>query len=242
MGLKSADGATNRQARAISSAVLKRVAGMLWVAAWMPILGNAAEIFSEFPDTIHAGERYVIYSHGLIVEGEDPKPRHPQFGIYDFPAIKQALFEGGSFNLIAQHRPKNTQISAYVEGLAAWIRRLVSAGVKPSRITLIGFSRGGQITALTASRLASLGLNTAILGACTKGDIPHDPPLVLGGQVLSIYETSDQFGSCAKLAQRSSLESFEELAIATGERHGAFFEPRPEWLTPLKAWIARTNR
>jgi hypothetical protein len=26
----------------------------------------------------------VIYSHGLIVEGDDPRPVHPEYGVYDF--------------------------------------------------------------------------------------------------------------------------------------------------------------
>jgi hypothetical protein len=66
--------------------------------------------------------------------------------------------------------------------------------------------------------------------------------LVLGGNLLSIYETSDQLGSCAKLAARSHLASFKEVAISTGKGHGAFFQPLDAWLQPLKAWIAETNR
>ena len=30
-----------------------------------PLSGGAADIYAHFPDTIHANERYVIYSHGL---------------------------------------------------------------------------------------------------------------------------------------------------------------------------------
>ena len=56
----------------------------------VPVSSRAVEIYDTFPDTVHAGERYVIYSHGMIVEGDDPKPISPQYGQYDFPAIKQA--------------------------------------------------------------------------------------------------------------------------------------------------------
>jgi hypothetical protein len=66
----------------------------------VPISSRAVEIYDRFPDAIHANERYVIYSHGFIVEGDDPKPISPQYGQYDFPAIKQALFTEGGFNLI----------------------------------------------------------------------------------------------------------------------------------------------
>jgi hypothetical protein len=60
--------------------------------------------------------------------------------------------------------------------------------------------------------------------------------------VLSIYETSDELGSCATLAARSHLTSFKEVAISTGKTHGAFFQPLPQWVKPLKTWISRTNR
>jgi hypothetical protein len=211
----------------------------------IPVSARAVEIYDNFPDNIHASERYVIYSHGLIVEGNNPRPISPKYGQYDFPGITQALFNGGGFNLIAYQRPKNADFAAYVETLKSWVHRLIQAGVAPSRITLVGFSRGGQLTAYASSDLASIGINTALLAICQNGDFDRDPPgahLILGGNLLSIYETSDQLGSCAKLAARSHLTAFKEVAISTGNGHGAFFQPRNDWLKPLKAWIAETNR
>jgi hypothetical protein len=149
------------------------------------------------------------------------------------------LFESGEFNLIAHHRPKGTDVEAYVDcTLESWVRRLVAAGVASEHITLVGFSRGAQLTARASSRLRTLGVGTALMGVCSEGDFA---PVVLGDPVLSIYETTDVVGSCAGLARRSGLKSFEEIAISTGKRHGAFYRPLPEWLVPLKAWIARTN-
>jgi hypothetical protein len=207
----------------------------------VPISGRAVEIYDRFPNTVQAGERYVIYSHGLIVEGDDPKPISPQYGVYDFPAIKQALFDAGGFNLIAFQRPKSSD-DAYADTLKTWVRRLLAAGVKPSRITLVGFSRGAQLTALASNDLASEGINTALLAICEDGDVSHAPGLILGGNLLSIYERSDQLGSCRKLSARSHLKAFKEIAISTGKKHGAFFQPLPQWVGPLKAWIAQTNR
>ena len=213
----------------------------LALLALAPIGSGAVEIYAKFPDALHAGERYVIYSHGMIVEGDDPKPISPLYGQYDFPAIKQALFKAGGFNLIAYQRPKSSDDS-YADTLKSWVRRLLDAGVKPSRITLVGFSRGAGLTALASSGLAAEGINTALLAICEDGDVAQMPGLVLGGNLLSIYETSDELGSCRKLTVRSHLKSFEEVAIATGKKHGAFFQPLPQWTEPLKAWIAKTNR
>jgi hypothetical protein len=199
------------------------------------------QVYADFPKEIHASERYVIYSHGRIVEGNDEKPMSPDFGLYDFPAVRRALFDGGGFNLIAYQRPKDIGMEPSIALLESWVRKLVEAGVKPSRITLVGFSRGGHITARVSANVHDLGINTAILAICQDGDLP-EPRIELGGHVLSVYETTDVVGSCAKLGSRGPLESFEEIAITTGRRHGAFFQPLPEWIMPLKDWIARTNR
>ncbi len=80
----------------------------------IPLSCRAVELYDHFTTAIHAAERYVIYSHGLIVEGTDPRPISPKFGQYEFPAIKQALFSEGDFNLIAYQRPKNTDFDGYV--------------------------------------------------------------------------------------------------------------------------------
>ena len=214
---------------------------LLALIVLIPIGARAVELYDRFPDSIHTGERYVIYSHGLIVEGNDPKPVSPKYGEYDFPAIKRSLFQDGGFNLIAYQRPKSTDDS-YADLLQSWVRRLLDAGVKPSRITLVGFSRGAQLTAMASSGLASAGINTALMAICEDGEVSHASGLNLGGNLLSIYETSDELGSCDKLAARSHLKSFKEVAISTGKKHGAFFQPLPEWIQPLKAWIAKTNR
>jgi pimeloyl-ACP methyl ester carboxylesterase len=206
--------------------------------------GQAVRIYQQFPSDIHPNERYVIFSHGLIAEGEDPHPISPKYGVYAFPEIKAALFKDGGFNLIAVQRKTGVELENHVNQLESWVHRLLDAGVKPSRVTLVGFSRGGQITALASGHLASEGINTALLAICAGGDFAVDsgPPIALGGNFLSIYETSDELGSCAKLADRGHLKSFTEVAISTGKAHGAFFQPRLEWIDPLKAWIAKTNR
>src|ERR1700744_265703 len=98
---------------------------LFWLALCVlfPLSGRAVALYGRFPDSIHANERDLIYSHGLIVEGDDPRPISPKYGQYDFPAIKQALFEGGGFNLIAFQRPKSTDDS-YADTLKSWVRRL----------------------------------------------------------------------------------------------------------------------
>ena len=203
----------------------------------------AGELYELFPENINPDERYVIYSHGLILEGNISRPEHTNYGIYEFRKIKEVILENGGFNLIAHHRPVNTDIDNYVETLVSWVETLVESGVKPSRITLVGFSRGSHLTAFASDKLRDHKINTALLASCMKGNIPVNPPLDLGGNLFSIYETTDVMGTCAQLAQNSrSLESFEEVSITTGQAHGAFFRPLDEWVLPLKQWISKTNR
>lgn len=203
----------------------------------------AVELYTDFPKSINPAENYVFYSHGYIVEGDNPRPVSPQYGVYDFPAIKRVLFEMGGFNLVAEHRPVGTDVSAYVNKLVSWVHTLLDAGVPPTHITLLGFSRGAQLTALASGRLNASGINTVIMAVCSDGDFRADPPLVLGGNVLSIYETTDTVQSCDKLLKRSAATATtREIAITTGKKHGAFYTPQPAWTEPLARWLHLANQ
>ena len=84
----------------------------------------AAAIFERLPTEIHANEKYVFYSHGLIVEGNNPTPTNPRWGLYDFPKVKAAL-ASDKYNLIAYHRAKNTKPRAFARKLAADVNLLI---------------------------------------------------------------------------------------------------------------------
>lgn len=198
---------------------------------------SADALYELFPTEIHPNEKYVFYSHGFIVEGSNETPVHPEYGRYEFPAIKQKLFALGGFNLIAHHRPEGTDVQLYVAQLETWVNRLLEAGVDEKNITLIGFSRGSLLTANASSRFHDTQINTVLMAACFEGDITANPPLRLGGRVLSVYEISDTAGSCEKLAARSDTRSYDEIAIATGKGHGAFYEPVEDWIGPIREWM-----
>lgn len=198
----------------------------------------AGDVYADFPVQIDTHRSYVVYSHGQIVEGDDPRPVHKLWGQYDFPAIISALAENQSFALIAPHRPANTDLEEYVDRLTEWVCRLTDAGVKPENITLVGFSRGGHMTALAADKLKPLNINTALLGTCWQTGVQDQSSITLSGRLFSVYETSDSARSCSKLASRSpQLSSFEEISISTGLEHGAFYIPLSDWVEPLLLWI-----
>jgi hypothetical protein len=196
----------------------------------------AGNIYEQFPETVNASEKYVFYSHGLIVEGDDPTPISPLFGKYEFPQIKQALADDG-YNLIAYHRAKNTEAKAFAKKLVKDVNLLVEKGVKPENITLLGFSRGGVITIRASHYLKSPKVRIGLLAACPR-DIKDGGELRLSGKVYSMFETSDSVRSCQFLIDKSpQVTSFNETATSTGQGHGAFYRPLPEWVVPVKAWL-----
>jgi len=213
---------------------------ILSAASLATLTCNAAEIYNTLPKQINADQHYVFYSHGYIVEGTNASPVNPRWGTYEFPQIKQALSDP-QYTLIATHRAKNTDPLAYARKLSEDIKKLVSNGVSYRNISIIGFSRGGEITALVANQLANSQLNTIILAGCSEF-LSANPHVKLYGNVLSIFETSDGVGSCQFVADRSpKISSFEEIAISTGKEHGAFYTPLRQWVAPVKQWLTRTR-
>ncbi|XOV79032.1 MAG: alpha/beta hydrolase [Aestuariibacter sp.] len=196
----------------------------------------AGSVFSELPQVIDPNARYLFYSHGYIVEGSDAKPEHPRWGVYDFPAILDTLSEFDA-NIIAEHRAAETNPFEHAKKLQKQVQHLIDSGVSEKNISLVGFSRGGFITAITSSYLANKNLNYVILAACTSSLADHDD-VVLYGNILSVYETSDAVGSCEHAVERSAenVVSFTEIAISTGREHGAFYRPIDAWVKPVKNW------
>ncbi len=198
-------------------------------AATSPVAGRA------LPEAIDPRSRYVVYLHGAIVEGDDPRPVSPDFGAYEFEAILRA-FEARGFAVVAHHRPANASPEAWAERTAGDVRTLLDAGVPPSRVTVVGASRGGAIALLAASRLARPELRFVVLGACS--------PALAGlglrpvGRILSIREASDPIGGTCEplLAASPGAADHREIVLDTGLRHGFLFAPRPEWLDPAVAW------
>lgn len=197
---------------------------------------SAEAIHSSFPAQIDTNKRYVFYSHGFIVEGDNPKPVHPRWGVYDFPAVKQAL-KGKDYELIAYHREKASDPFKHVQMLANHARELLKKGVQASDIYFVGFSRGGGITALVSNELQNTEVNYVILAGCS-GLIKSQKQAVLYGRVYSVREKSDKVGSCGFLLNRGGeVPFFQEIVINTGKEHGAFYQPLDAWLKPVLTFI-----
>ena len=186
-------------------------------------------------------KKHVFYLHGAIIEKGDPRPVHPQYGLYDYPAIVSTLSSFG-FHLISEQRDINTDYLSYASKISDQINDLIAKGVQAQNITVIGFSKGAMITVIASSLLKNDDVNFAIIATCGEWYESEEflERLRLRGRILSIYEESDLAGSCHKLANRlPAPSSFTEISISTGKEHAAFFLPRSEWINPVTSWINR---
>ena len=180
--------------------------------------------------------RYLIYLHGRIIEEQGERPTHPDFGTYDYPGVLDALSDAG-FVVMSERRPAGTDVEAYAARVAAQVRDLLAAGVPPDHVTVVGFSKGGGIAIHAASLLDEPDVRFAFLAAC--GDWVFRPDVRVSGRILSVVEASDDLAapSCEPLfATAGTVRQRSEVTIDTGRRHGAFYQPRPEWLAPVVAW------
>ena len=179
----------------------------------------------------------IFYLHGCIIEEEGPQPVHKRFGLYDYPAIVEALGADGA-TVTSEIRDNGTKAHEYAQLIVDQVEDLIASGNAPGGITVVGFSKGGSIAIYTSWLLDHEDVNFVFIAACADW-LSSIPELKISGNIFSIYEKSDTLaGSCASLASRNKdLSSFTELALSTGKEHGTFYLPGEEWVEPLLAWI-----
>jgi hypothetical protein len=159
-----------------------------------------------------------------------------RFGVYDLPALSDALGSRGAV-VISQQRPKDTDYIAFAGSVVSQVEKLVAAGVPEDHIAVVGFSKGGAIALRVSSFLRRPNVRFVLLAGCWRED---EPQVSLTGRVLSIREKSDELAphSCRPLAGRAEKPtSFEEIVIDTGKSHGAFYLPRAVWTKPTLDFV-----
>jgi hypothetical protein len=187
-------------------------------------------------DSQDSGKPYLFYLHGQIIEDQGPEGVSPVHGPYDYHGIIEAFRERG-FEVHSEVRPHGTDPSAYADKVVGQVRELLVQGVDPSRISVVGASKGAVIAMLVSSRLGEGKVRYVLLANCNDWVIrTFDPHLT--GHVLSIYEASDDTGgSCGPLAARSPrLEAYKELRVDTGLGHGLVYRPLDLWVDPATRW------
>jgi acetyl esterase/lipase len=212
--------------------VLALLAGVTESAA-----GQRGAFLTDVPARPRAGDTYLIYLHGRIIEEKGRRPTDDRFGIYELQQIIDTLAASGA-QVIAEQRPAGTDFVKFGEHVAAQVRELLAKGVPAERIAVVGFSKGGGIAIIASALLANPRITFVFLAPC--GDwLDNRSDVNVRGRILSIYEKTDELGtSCAPLFKRATAPGeHHEVMIHTGLGHGAFYQPRAEWLKPTLQWV-----
>jgi len=202
---------------------------------------SAQSVFEDVPADIDTGHRYLFFLHGKIVEDSGVRPVSERFGVYEYEKILAAFAERG-FDVISEARKRETDVSVYAGKVAGQVRTLLAAGVPPSSITVVGASKGGAIAAAVSSTVSDTGVNYVLIASCSEKFINTgiEKGMYLKGNVLSIFEASDEFTcSCRKFFDASrgkGLGRHREIRLDTGLHHGFHYTPLLEWVDPVVEW------
>lgn len=200
---------------------------------------SAQKITSTVSGKINNAETYLFYLHGAIVQEMGIHAVSEEFGAYEYLKILDTLSHYG-YHIISEARPKGTDVVNYAEKVAKQIDTLLSRGVQPENIVVVGASQGAYIAVEAANLVKNPKVKYAILALCNDYNINYYSKYStkLCGNFLSFYEESDQKKSCQKLlANQFCKTGFKEIKLNMGNGHGFIFKPYPEWTKPLVQWI-----
>lgn len=185
--------------------------------------------------------RHLIYLHGRIVQvQQNARPEHPEYGHYELDAIVEA-FRAHGFEVTAGIRPRDATMGGYADHVVAQVRQLISSGVAPKHITVVGASMGSGIALRTAVRLQNPEVRFVLLSPCLSTNIPAvaaEEGMAPSGRILAVREESDvPSATCPAWTQPATAElTAREVVLNTGRSHGFLYQPLSEWLEPVIAW------
>ena len=201
----------------------------------------------EFPEIIDPSSHYMFYLHGKIIEDQGIPAISPEFGEYEFDVILEKLSSYG-FILIGELRAQNTNPEEYARKVTDQVNILLDAGVPPENITVVGASKGAGITIYVSNMLRNKDINYVLLAICHPDQVRFfiQEGISLEGNVLSIYDSNDQFaGTCQELftySKVSGVGRFDEIVLDIGIGHGILYQPFDEWILPTVHWADKNTQ
>lgn len=228
----------------------------------LTLLSNTAwagEISKEVPAIIDPQAKYLIYLPGQAVEVDGPDAMNRYFGkVYQMSAISKAFAEKG-FHVIAEARPRGTQIDTYAKKVAEQVAKLRAGGVAARNIAVVGHSKGGVMAFVAAGELSDPDVSYVVLAGCAMPHVQrigNENPRAdferllvaykgrFKGRMLSMHDAAEEdFRSCKELTSSNPELKFDEQVIQSGSpaktAHAIFFAPEAVWFAPLMQWITR---
>ena len=179
-------------------------------------------------------QNYVFFLHNAFLEGNTTDAIHLSYGKYEYPEILDAFRKAG-LKVISEIRPANSDVAEYAQKIVRQIDSLRKKGIPASHITVIGASKGGGIAMQVSTLLKENDVNFVFIACCSESS---SDGIRFHGNILSIYEKSDQMGSCEHLKKLSpnGIPHFKEIALSTGLGHGFQFKALSDWLAPCVSW------
>jgi len=220
------------------------VLGLIISFAGTALAANG-KVLTTVPKKVDPEQKYLFYLHGAWIERNELNKSHPKHGFYKYHDITQALANKG-FVVISELRRGKSNAREYATHLSEQIIGLTEKGVPSRNITVVGHSRGGFMTLLTATMVADPGVNYVLLAGCGKEGSnfrkSYERFLMarassLAGRILSLYDYNDAVaGTCQEFFGKSPLIQPREQVLRTGKGHGVFYSAAPEWVDKVAAW------
>jgi hypothetical protein len=181
----------------------------------------------------------VFYLHGAIVEGTKGAPESPIYGRYEYKSIVNVLKDRG-YVVFSEIRQANMDARAYAFKIATQVDSLKKAGVKAEDITIVGASKGAVIAMLTSGLVKDKDVRYVLMAGCSENS-KDVYGFNLYGDILSIYEKTDEIGQSCKMIRSGSqgIGRYKEIQINTGLKHGFIYRPLKEWTDPVFNWVER---
>jgi hypothetical protein len=195
----------------------------------------------SFPTEVDPTRRYMFYLHGKIIEDQGIPAISPEYGEYRYEDILRTLQSYG-FVVISEQRPTDADPTEYAERVAMQVDDLLSSGVAPGSITVVGASKGAAIAMIASYLLSNSEVNYVILGGCNPPAVDQlrQQGILLFGNVLAIYDSSDAYaGSCAEffaLSEANGPGQHRELVVHVGTGHGILYDALAVWVLPTVQW------
>ncbi len=183
-------------------------------------------------------EKYIFFLHNRFMEEHQIDELHPSYGKMEYFEILEQFKKAG-FKVISEQRKGNVNAYEYAEKITKQVDSLINNGVSPSSITVVGTSKGGYIAQYVSTIANNPDLNFVFVASFMDDDIESIPNINYCGNILTIFENTDEYGVSAIerfKSSRLSIPQFKEVELNTGLQHGFIFKPLDEWINPTIAW------
>ena len=191
-----------------------------------------------FSYEIKNDDRFIFFLHNRFLETHKLNELHPRFGRVEYLEIISE-FEKSGLKVISEKRNGNINAKDYAMKVVNQIDSLINKGVDPSKITVVGTSKGGYIAQYISTFANNTDLNFVFIASFRVSDIKNAPEINYCGNILTIYEKSDPLGVSALQRKENStceIGHFKEIELNTGMKHGFLFKPLDEWIKPTIKW------